>query len=123
MQFFCFYQFYSGTFRNADGSLTGFAGIVDELNSIIGSADTYADINDSFLNKLISAANNLEGDALAFGKTYVSIAKKIIEKGADYLSKELTRLEGMVSNPSIVPESKTKFQLKMNVLRAFMKEN
>ncbi len=45
--------------------------------------------------------------------------RKIQEKGVDFVSKEKTRLEGLVANKSTLPAKKTEFQKRISALNAF----
>lgn len=45
--------------------------------------------------------------------------KKIVDRGTEYVAKEITRLTGMVESDSVNPNKKTLFQTRINVLRAF----
>jgi protein disulfide-isomerase A6 len=107
----------AGTFRNADGSLTSSAGRVAELDSIIQEAS--GSFNNDFLSKITAAVSLLEGKEAVFGKLYISASSKIVSKGVGYVETEIKRLQGMISSPSVVAETKTNFQLRQNVLRAF----
>ena len=63
---------------------------------------------------------HLSGKDAELGKQYyLTIAKKITEKGVQYVESEIQRLEGMLASSAVQPESKTGFQLKRNVLQAF----
>lgn len=106
-----------GTQRSADGSLLPSAGRVSALDEVLSSANFAVDA--SVVDKLKSAAATLQGKAVAAGKLYVSFAEKIVAKGAEYVEKELARIEKMAASPSIKPEAKAAFQLKRNILRAF----
>jgi hypothetical protein len=44
-----------------------------------------------------------------------------VEKGVDYIGKEIARLTDLIDSPSVQPESRTGFQMKQNVLKAFVK--
>jgi len=109
----------AGTQRNADGSLTSDAGRVGALDDLIGAASA---IDASFVATITAAAASLTGKDALLGKNYVTIAQKIVEKGADYVEKESARLTKMSANPSVVPESKTNFQMKLNVLESYRKK-
>ncbi len=64
---------------------------------------------------------HLAGKEADLGKQYyLGIAKKIVEKGEQYVEGEIARLEGMLASDAVQPESKTGFQIKRNVLAAFV---
>ena len=49
----------------------------------------------------------------------LQIMGKVLEKGADYLSKESARLAGMLTSESITKAKKADLLLRKNVLAAF----
>eukprot|EP00605_Chrysophyceae_sp_TOSAG23-4_P002775 GSChrysophyteH1.ASY1.ANO1.3059.1 assembled CDS len=89
----------AGTQRIKDGSLAPGAGVVQVLNDLIDSRNGSKEAN--------------------AGALYISIAKKILDKGDTYVENELTRLNKMMSSPSVSPLKRTTFQLKYNVLSAY----
>lgn len=109
-----------GTHRDTDGNLLPEAGRVASVDEIISAA---ASFDSSFLEKLKSAVDNLDGDnkVKEYGKLYFSLASKVVEKGVAYVSTELARLEKMIKSTSVTPANKTLFQLKRNLLKAFIK--
>lgn len=109
----------AGTHRDYKGDLTETAGRVSALDELISKAEYVVD--SSLVAALKSAAASLTGEAVAFAKTYISTAEKTLEKGAGYIEKEAKRVAGLVSGGSIKPDSKTLFQLKQNILKAFVK--
>uniref|UniRef100_A0A0A9ECP9 PDIL2-1 n=1 Tax=Arundo donax TaxID=35708 RepID=A0A0A9ECP9_ARUDO len=62
--------------------------------------------------------SKLSGAAAKHGKIYVTIAKKILEKGNDYTKKETERLQRMLEK-SISPLKADEFIIKKNVLSTF----
>ncbi|RYY87895.1 hypothetical protein EON63_03260 [archaeon] len=60
------------------------------------------------------------GKSASYAKVYLSVAEKVVAKGGDYVVKEIARLTGMLSSPSVKPASRGQFQLRLNVLRAFV---
>jgi protein disulfide-isomerase A6 len=107
----------AGTFRNSDGSLLESAGRVDALDELIAAATS---IDASLVQAIKDAVESLSAAAQPSAKLYVSIAEKIAAQGSGYVSKELARIGKLVSG-NITPESRTNFQLKQNVLKAFAK--
>ena len=68
-----------------------------------------------------AAIASFTGKLAAQGKEYVNTAEKVKAKGGDaYLTKESKRLLGMIAGKSILPEKKTAFELRHNVLSAFI---
>lgn len=75
-----------------------------------------------FINAFTEMVGALDTIHASASELYLSTASKILAKGSDYAEKEIKRLSSMIANPSVVPVSKTGFQLRQNVLRAFLKE-
>lgn len=109
-----------GTHRNAEGNLLETAGRVASVDEIISAAAAF---DSSFLEKLKSAVDALDGtDKIKeHGKLYYSLAAKVVEKGISYVTTELARLEKMLKSASVTPTNKTLFQMKRNLLKAFIK--
>jgi protein disulfide-isomerase-like protein len=110
----------AGTERLENGQLLPTAGKVTALDEVISAAGYKVD--NSMVEALKSAITALEGTDASKGKLYVTVAEKILAKGNDYVKNEMARLGGMLKNSGILAEKKTTFQLKQNVLRAFMNE-
>jgi len=110
----------AGTQRKPDGSLLPTAGRVDALDEILKAANYVVD--GSLITALKTAVSDLADKASIDGQAYVKAAEKVLAKGgAEYVGKELKRLQGMLKGKSIVPEKLTSFQLRFNVLSAFQK--
>ena len=110
-----FINTHAGTARNADGSLTEAAGRITALDDIVNGVT----LDSAILAKLKSAVAELEGKEASYGAIYVSVAEKVLEKGAVYVDTETKRVSGMISNKSINPAKKVSFALKRNILSAF----
>lgn len=108
----------TGLQRTSDGGLLPMAGRVATLDEIIKSTTLF---NRAFADSLKKTVDQLVGSDLVHGKQYITTANKIVEKGVDYVEKEIKRLENMVSGASISADKKTGFLLKQNVLKAFLK--
>lgn len=108
----------TGLQRLEDGSLSPTAGKVKVLDDIIKQQNY--NIDATTITSLKSVTETLVGKELESGKKYISIAEKVLNKGKDYIANEMARLGGMLKNPGVAAEKKTTFQLKQNVLRAFM---
>jgi protein disulfide-isomerase A6 len=109
----------TGTQRTKDGSLIHGTGTVKVLNEIIEVRNGFVDA--ALLDAITAASRNFEEGSKdrEYAQIYMSIAKKIIDKGSDYLENELVRVGKMIANPSVLAEKKTAFQLKHNVLSAY----
>jgi protein disulfide-isomerase A6 len=109
-----------GTLRAADGSLLPAAGRVSALDTVLSEANFVVDAD--VIDKLKAAAESLAGakkSVLAASKIYLSVAEKVVSKGAEYIEKEIARISKMSSSANVKPEAKHGFQVKQNILRAF----
>jgi protein disulfide-isomerase A6 len=79
-------------------------------------------VDKKLLARLETAVEGLTGRDAEHGRTYyLALGKRIVEKGVDYIGKEIARLTDLIDSPSVQPESRTGFQMKQNVLKAFVK--
>ena len=107
-----------GTARNADGTLKETAGRVDAIDEIIKSVATF---DDALVSAIKNSLETLADEALKYGKDYLSIAEKIVAKGGlTYVEKEIKRLSGIIRSANVKPAAKTTFQVKQNILKAFL---
>jgi len=108
----------SGTSRDTKGQLTSEAGRIASLDALakefLGAA---SDKRKEVLASMEEVAK-LSGSAAKHGKVYVTIAKKILDKGNDYTKKETERLQRMLEK-SISPSKADEFTVKKNVLSTF----
>lgn len=109
----------TGTERDTDGRLSPTAGTITVIDNFISET---LEINAAFIDDLTQLIQTLEPMQQVTGSLYLATASKIISKGTDYIDSEIKRLSSMISNPSVVPTSKTSFQLRQNVLKAFLKK-
>ena len=109
-----------GTERDTDGKLLPTAGTIPVLDKFISES---AEINAAFIDDLTLLIQTLDPTQQVTSSLYLATASKILSKGkgTDYIESEIKRLSSMISNPSVVPSSKTSFQLRQNVLKAFLK--
>ncbi|XP_057549927.1 protein disulfide-isomerase like 2-1 [Amaranthus tricolor] len=108
-----------GTSRDSKGQLTSKAGIVASLEELVKEfVSATNDEKKTILNRLEEEAGKLEGSAARYGKIYTKVAKKCMEKGADYAKNEIQRLERMLSK-AISPVKADEFSLKKNILSTF----
>jgi len=109
----------SGTSRDTKGQLTSEAGRIASLDALakefLGAA---SDKRKEVLSSMEEEVAKLSGSAAKHGKVYVTIAKKILEKGNDYTKKETDRLQRMLEK-SISPTKADEFTIKKNVLSTF----
>ncbi|RLN22703.1 protein disulfide isomerase-like 2-2 [Panicum miliaceum] len=118
----------SGTSRDTKGQLTSEAGRIASLDALakefLGAA---SDKRKEVLSSMEEEVAKLSGSAAKHGKVYVTIAKKILEKGDDYTKKETERLQRMLEKvgnnyliaQSISPSKADEFTIKKNVLSTF----
>jgi len=110
----------SGTSRDSKGQLTSEAGLVASLEALVKDFHNAADDKrKEALSKLEEEAAKLSGSAAKHGKIYVSIAKKIVQKGSDYTKKETERLHRILEKSSISPSKADEFSIKKNILSIF----
>ena len=109
----------AGTQRNKDGSLEFSAGTVPVLNELVKAR--HAKVDSAFVEALHAASGNLEADSreAGYARIYVKVAEKMLEKGPEYVQKELARLTSVMSKGSLLPKARKTFQLKHNVLSAY----
>ena len=113
-----------GHARTVDGNLLPTEGRVKSLDALI---QTGLDLIDhEFVAMIKTAITKLKGMNMMkdaeYGKLYyVPIVTKIADKGIEYVDKEIKRLVGILKSTSIQPERRTELQMKLNVLRAFIK--
>jgi len=110
----------AGTFRTSDGKLKPEGGRVPALDDLVKGK--LASIDASTLEQAEAIVADLEGTEKENGAHYVKAIKKILEKGTDYVTKESSRLEGMIESPSVLPTKKSVFMLRKNILDVFSEE-
>jgi protein disulfide-isomerase A6 len=108
----------AGTQRSAEGGLAATVGRIAALDAYITAANFQ--VSGPVVDQISSAVAGFSGNDAAYGKIYQSIAKNIVAKGADYVSKEQARVAKMLGGGSIKPESKKNFELRANILKAFV---
>ncbi|RDY09384.1 hypothetical protein CR513_06247 [Mucuna pruriens] len=108
-----------GTYRDGKGQLTSKAGIVASLDDLVKEFVS-ADDNEkkAVYSRLEEEVKKLKGSAARHGNIYLKLAKKGMEKGADYAKNEIQRLERMLEK-SISPAKADEFTLKKNILSIF----
>lgn len=108
----------TGTHYQADGTLKAIAGRVAALDELIATAEYL--VTPALVAQLKDAVAALSETSSAAAAAYVSTAEKVLSKGgAEYVTKEIRRLSGMIKGKNIVPEKKASFQLRQNILKAF----
>ncbi|KAH7423692.1 hypothetical protein KP509_12G069100 [Ceratopteris richardii] len=111
----------TGTSRDSKGLLTAEAGKLPSLSALVEEfVAAEAEAQKDIVTKIEDEVAKLTGTAASYGKLYVKIAHKTVEKGEGYAKKEVERLERLLSghvNPTKVDE----LTLKKNVCSLFVK--
>ena len=110
---------YAGTHRDVEGGLLPTAGRVTQLDEFISKSK---DIDSQFVDAFSAFIETLDSTHAEASALYLTTAAKIYAKGSNYAEKEINRLSGMIASASVVPASKTAFQLRQNILKAFLKQ-
>ena len=113
-------SYFKGTHRSLDGSLKATAGRVSQLDEFIQKSK---DIDSDFVTSFTDFISTLDAAHAEASALYLSTAAKIHSKGASYTEQEINRLQSMITSASVAPASKTAFQLRQNILKAFLNKN
>ncbi|KLJ09530.1 protein disulfide-isomerase A6 [Blastomyces silverae] len=108
----------SGTHRVVGGGLDKDAGTIKALDAVI---DKYATGSVKSIQKIlreVKAVENVEGPYAAY---YSKVLVKLFEK-KDYVTKELARLERVMSKGGLAPEKMDDLMSRSNILRRFIGE-
>ena len=108
----------TGMQRLKTGDVDPSYGRIPVIDSLLASFKQY---DESSLNELDKALESVS-EAIPSRRVYMSIAKKVREKGADYIAGERERMEKFIKGDNILKAKKSVFRLRRNVLDAFMKE-
>ncbi|GAB2218672.1 hypothetical protein Droror1_Dr00001899 [Drosera rotundifolia] len=112
----------SGTNRDAKGKLNSEAGIVEALSGLVKEfVAATGDEKKAVFTKLGAEVDKLEGSTARYGKLYIKAAKSSLEKGADYATNEIQRLDRILSK-AISPAKLDELTIKKNVLSTFVVE-
>lgn len=108
-----------GTSRDGKGQLTSTAGIVASLDALVKEfVAASGDEKKAVFSKIEQGVEVLEGSAARHGKIYWKVAKNYMDKGSDYVKKEIDRLQRMLEK-SISAAKADEFVLKKNILSTF----
>lgn len=108
-----------GTSRDGKGQLTSTAGIVASLDALVKEfVAASGDEKKAVFSKIEQGVEVLEGSAARHGKIYLKVAKNYMDKGSDYVKKEIDRLQRMLDK-SISAAKADEFVLKKNILSTF----
>ncbi|TKY61559.1 disulfide-isomerase A6 [Spatholobus suberectus] len=108
-----------GTYRDGQGQLTSKAGIIASLDGLVKEfVSAHDNEKKAVYSRLEEEVKKLKGSAARHGDLYLKLAKKGMDKGADYTKNEIQRLERMLEK-SISPAKADEFTLKKNILSTF----
>lgn len=102
----------AGTYRAPGGGLNTFAGTIPSLDSLVSTLKTGGDKAYKELAKAAGVAQD------KYAEYYAKTAKKS-EENQDYVSKELTRLQGMLKKGGLAPEKMDDLMSRSNILKKF----
>jgi protein disulfide-isomerase-like protein len=105
----------TGAQRVAGGSLNEQAGRVAELDTL---AAEFSD-ESSRATVLAKAKKIATGNAVKSADLYVKIMQKIVEKGNDYPSAELARINRMIESGNVKADKVDDFAIRRNILQQF----
>ena len=108
----------TGMQRLKTGDVDPSYGRIPVIDSLLASLKQY---DEASLNELDKALESVS-EAIPSRRVYMSIAKKVREKGADYITGERERMEKFIKGDNILKAKKSFFRLRRNVLDAFVKE-
>ncbi|KAK9201935.1 hypothetical protein WN944_017144 [Citrus x changshan-huyou] len=92
-----------GTSRDGKGQLTSTAGIVASLDALVKEfVAASGDEKKAVFSKIEQGVEVLEGSAARHGKIYWKVAKNYMDKGSDYVKKEIDRLQRMLEKVRII---------------------
>ena len=109
----------TGLKRLKNGDVDSSFGRLPAIDRLLSSFDAYSESNLDELNKALEAIS----ENTPSKKMYLSIAKKLREKGEGYMKAELERVERFIRGDTVLKTKKSFFRLRRNVLKAFLKDN
>ncbi|KAI4301712.1 hypothetical protein L6164_034963 [Bauhinia variegata] len=109
----------SGTSRDGKGQLTSKAGIVATLGDLVKEFVSAGDEEKKAVySRLEEEVKKLKGSSARYGNIYLKCAKNHLEKGVDYVKKEIQRLDRILEK-SVSPAKADELTLKKNILFTF----
>ena len=107
---------HAGTARLPDGSVDAKFGRIPAVDEVIAGLKGVGDAN---LEKVKEAVETWKGEMEGSKKVYLSVVKKLKEKGEGFLKSEEERIQRMLGSGSVSKMQKGAFRIRMNVLKAF----
>jgi len=108
----------TGTHRVAGGGLDEDAGTIEVLDDIVSKYVSGTAL-DEVAAEVKKAAENLKDK---YAEYYIRVFDKL-SKNEGYVTKELKRLEGIVSKPGLAPLKLDELTSKVNILRKFAEKD
>lgn len=107
---------HAGTARLPDGSVDARFGRIPAVDEVIAGLKGAGEAN---LETVKRAVETWKGEMEESKKVYLSVVKKLREKGEGYLKSEEERIRRMLGSGSVSKVKKGAFRIRMNVLKAF----
>lgn len=107
---------HAGTARRPDGSVDARFGRIPAVDEVIAGLKGAGEAN---LEKVKEAVEAWKGEMEESKKVYLSVVKKLREKGEGFLKSEEERIQRMLGSGSVSKMKKGAFRIRMNVLKAF----
>lgn len=105
----------SNAYIGLEGCLESF----DRLADKIMTSDSYNE-KKSLVRKAEDEWDKLKSPSdQKLAETYVKVMRKVIDKGPEFVSQEISRVEGLMSG-RITKEKKAEMQGRMNILKSFV---
>jgi protein disulfide-isomerase A6 len=120
-QFLAFLNEKAGTHRTPGGGLDASAGTIDVLDDIVVKF-TGGEKLSAVVETAKKAAQSLAAGAqYKYAEYYLRVFDKL-SKNDDYVSKELTRLDGIIKKGGLAPSKLDELTSKTNILRRFVEK-
>ena len=109
----------AGTHRTVGGGLDSVAGTIEALDKIVAKYTGGTSLSDALAEVKKSADSFKEAAQKRYAEYYVRVFDKL-SKNNDFVSKELTRLDGILKKGGLAPAKADELTAKTNVLRKFV---
>jgi len=106
----------AGTFRDKSGKLTSEAGLIPSLEELVDKFVLAP--SESFLKQAEALIADLVGEAAVNGKYYIKVLSSVLTN-KDFASKEVDRLQKLVTSGSVSPKKVDEFTKRINILKSF----
>ncbi len=109
----------AGTHRVAGGGLDGIAGTIEALDKIVSKYTGGTSLSDAAAELKKAAESLKEAAQKKYAEYYIRVSDKL-SKNNDFVSEELTRLDGIIKKGGLAPSKLDELTSKTNVLRKFV---